>query len=96
MSFDFTPTDEPQDKIEVPFFEDARSGFAPYYSSQKSVQDAKSQVGVELAKLGATDWYFKDGFFGVDPKRYGYEVKFVYMGFPGKLMVAGLPIKGGG
>lgn len=94
MEFTFTPTDQQQ--IEIPYFEDARADFAPYYTSHghgKKTQSAQSDVITELAKLGAGGILFKPGYFGPEPKRHGYVIEFQYGGGRGMIRVAGLPIK---
>lgn len=94
LNFNFTPDDGNQ--IKVPFLEDARADFAPYYRSvdTTSLPDAESKCTSELAKLGARGIYLVDGWFG-DPqhKRYGYEINFSLGGQPGLIRVAGLPMK---
>lgn len=91
--FVFTPTEQQIAGVKVPFFEDARADLAPYYSSDKRIIDAQQEVVVELSKLGAGGVQFLEGFFGVKPKRYGYEIRFAYLGGNGRMQVAGLPIK---
>lgn len=95
MNFNFTPT-ETKGGINVPFIEDARADFAPYYtvsSHGKSVEDAKSSVLTEMAKLGASAVLFTEGFFGDKPRRYGYLIQFQQGNVLGRIEVAGLPIK---
>lgn len=92
MEFTFTPTDT--GAIDVPYLEDARAGFAPYYESRKTVEQAKTEVITELAKLGAGGVMFQPGYFGAGKdKRYGYTISFGYGGGQGLIRVAGLPIK---
>lgn len=92
MEFTFTPTET--DAIKVPYFEDARANFAPYYSVKKSIEHAKTEVITELAKLGAGGVLFQPGYFGDGKdKRYGYNITFGYGGGQGLIRVAGLPIK---
>ena len=91
-NFTFTPTEE-KSNLTVPFFEDATAAFAPYYSSQKTVDDAKSEIRSEVGKLDASVNSFVDGYFGSDPKRYGYLIEFLYNGAPGVIKIAGLPIR---
>ena len=92
--FNFTPTSVTTGMVNVPFFEDARADFAPYYDiRKKSVLDAQNLVLIELAKLGAGSILFEDGFFGVGKdKRYGYRLRFMYGGVHGMIRVAGLPL----
>ena len=99
MDFTFTST-EPAGPVNVPFYEDARADFAPYYRSQKTVKAAKTEVAAELAKLGGAVVAFREGFFGHKPKRYGekslrygYEIDFLLYERRGVLRVAGLPLR---
>lgn len=94
--FRFTATEAATATIPVPYVEDAKADFAPYYSSAghgKRIVDAKEEVVIELAKLGAGGVMFTEGFFGDNPRRYGYLVQFSYLGGTGRMEVAGLPIK---
>jgi len=97
--FNFTPTSVTTGLVNVPFFEDARADFAPYYTSSDkgtTIADAQNQVLVELAKLGAGSILFEDGFFGTGKdKRYGYRLRFMYGGVHGMIRVAGLPLAKG-
>lgn len=90
--FHFTP-DETRQRIEIPVFEDARADFAPYYRSRKPLEEAKSEVLTEMAKLGAGGIQFVPGHFGDDPKRYGYVIRYWYGGVEGLIRVAGLPLR---
>lgn len=63
MDFTFTSTEETT-AGRVPFYEDARADFAPYYASGKSVKVAKQEVAAELGKLGGVVIAFREGFFG--------------------------------
>lgn len=90
--YTFTPTDDP-DEVKVIFYEDARADYAPYYSSSKSVDDAKKEVLAELSKLGAGVLAFQEGVYGDKPKRYGYQITFNLKGLTGVIRVAGLPMK---
>jgi hypothetical protein len=92
----FTPTENaPTDSgIVIPFFEDARADFAPYYSSDKSEQAARSEVQDELLKLGGLAVNFQGGYFTIaDHKRYGYSIHFKLYSAPAVIRVAGLPIR---
>lgn len=91
MDFRFTPMSEPA-KVKVPYLEDARADFAPYYSTDKKPETVQSEIIVELAKLGGYGVYFQQGTFGDKPKRYGYVVHFQFNGAPGMFRVAGLPM----
>lgn len=91
MDFQFTPMSEPT-KVKVPFLEDARADFAPYYTTDKKPEAVQSEIIVELAKLGGYGVHFQQGAFGEKPKRYGYVVHFQFNGAPGMFRVAGLPM----
>jgi hypothetical protein len=98
----FVPTDD--DVVtDVPYIEDARSDFAPYWSvltqSEKKIQDdlerAKREVTAEMAKLGGGIVGFQQGYFNVGKKkRHGYRILFFYGGGRGIIRIAGLPMKG--
>lgn len=91
-NFVFTP-DVQMGEQSVPFFEDARADYAPYYSSRQSLAEAKAEMMTEMGKLGAMVFRFQEGWFGVKPKRYGYLIEFTYLGAMGRIKVAGLPIR---
>jgi hypothetical protein len=94
--FKFTPTTP--SVVSVPFLEDARADFAPYYTSAQhgtTIAEAQLVVTTELAKLGAGILAFQEGFFGTEKaKRVGYVILFSYGGTRGEIRVAGLPTKG--
>lgn len=93
MDFTFTQTDG-QPAANIPFYEDARSDFAPYYASGKSVKVAKNEVTAELTKLGGVVLAIREGFYGdVRKKRYGYEIEFLLFDRRGIIRVAGLPMR---
>lgn len=91
MTFQFTSTEEPTRAI--PFFEDARADHAPYYSSTKTLRAVRTEVIAEMAKLDAAVVSFREGFFGNGPRRYGYEITFIYGSTRGRIAVAGLPLR---
>lgn len=92
MDFTFTPTDDTKTPT-VPYFEDARADYAPYYASGKSVSSAKKEVTAELAKLGGIVLAFREGYFRAGGrKRHGYEIEFLLEERRGVLRVAGLPV----
>lgn len=97
MQFTFVPSDMSQDSIKVPFFEDARADFAPYYtvySHGKRPHDIKPEITAEFGKLGAGVFSFVDGVFqNGTTKRHGYNIHFMYGGGRGIIRIAGLPIK---
>lgn len=93
MGFQFTP-DQHTPKLDIPFFEDARADFAPYYSSAKSAVQAQLEISTELGKLGSQPIGFIPGLFGSgNAKRYGYEIRFLYGGVSGVICAAGLPLR---
>ena len=100
MDFTFTPTDNSA-TTSVPYYEDARADFAPYYRSQKSVKTAKAEAAEELAKLGGVVVAFREGYFGHKPRRYGYEIEFLTAGThnfpyapPNRMIADRLPLTG--
>ncbi|QPC81038.1 hypothetical protein G4Y79_15145 [Phototrophicus methaneseepsis] len=91
--WEFVP-DDGSTQFVVPDFEDARSDYAPYYRSGKSVERAQEDVRSNMAKLGAGVLSFMPGYFSVDgQKRYGFVIKFAWGGGQGVIRVAGLPMR---
>lgn len=91
--FTFTP-DQTAVELKVPYIEEARADFAPYYGSDKSIERAKDELRAQLAKLGATILLIQEGTYNSGKqKRYGYQISYVYHGRGGIIKVAGLPIK---
>lgn len=95
-TFNFTPDDpNTKDEIPIPFFEEARADYAPYYRTRKTIADAKQELTAALAKLNAIVIHFQEGHFGTgQQKRYGYQIIYQYHGARGIILVAGLPLKG--
>jgi hypothetical protein len=91
--FNFTPTEDMEYGIKVPYIEDARADFAPYYSSRGTIQEAQSEIIGAIIKMGGSGVIFREGFFGAAPKRYGYVVEFQLGGAKARMQVAGLPMK---
>jgi hypothetical protein len=91
--FVFTPENDSLDMMAVPYWEDARADYAPYYRSRSSIEAAKNEVVGEMSKLGGLVTAFRPGWFGSDRKRYGYEIHFLYNHAPAVIRVAGLPMK---
>lgn len=92
--FEFTPDDKTQAALDVPYFEDARADYAPYYSSKKTLNEAEGEVRQEMGKLGAWVKSFTPGTFeSAGVRRYGYMINFIYSGAEGRIMVAGLPMR---
>ena len=91
----FVPDDNTaNDEIIVPFLEDARADFAPFYSSNKTVKQASSELEKEMAKLGASVLRVQSGKFDVNGKnRLGYLIEFTLYGLRGELTVAALPMR---
>ena len=92
-SWTFTPTHDPMTAPTVPYFEDARADFAPYYRSRKTIKQAKQDVTTNLGLLGAALIEFREGTFEINQQsRKGYEVVFNWVGNMGVMRVAGLPM----
>lgn len=90
----FKPLEDNSKKQPIPYIEEARSDYAPYYKSSFSIQAAQAAVAVELGKLGGILTAFVSGVFESNTtKRYGYEIRFLFSGRPGLIRIAGLPIK---
>lgn len=91
--FSFTPVSTTSIETKVPFYEEARADFAPYYRSRKTIASAKVEVIAELVKLEGTVRQFTQGIFEIiGQTRHGFEIQFVYGGSNGLIRVAGLPI----
>ena len=97
MNFEFTAEDGTTEQgMVIPFIEDARADFAPYYNSMRNhtLEKVQGAIGTEMGKLGGYIAAFVPGAFSMGgQKRYGYEIQFVIGGKPGLLRVAGLPIR---
>lgn len=90
----FVP-DKDEQGIKVPFYEDARADYAPYYDVKSNLKEAEGMVLAELAKLGAGG-FFEYGYFKRGAEiRYGCELRFSYRSGNGLIRVAGLPMRGG-
>lgn len=89
----FTPENK-DSTITAPWFEEARADLAPYYSSTVTLKSAQAQVVSEMGKLMAAVTNFQAGKFEVNKRqRFGYVIEFLLNGAPGRIQVAGLPIK---
>lgn len=89
----FTPTDNMMG-LRVPYLEEARADFAPYYRTGKTESAIQTEIITELAKLGGGSIQFRRGFFGAkSAKRHGYIINFTLGGQPARMEVAGLPIR---
>lgn len=90
----FTPTDDVNKSLQVPFIEDARAEFAPYYSTSKTLSQAQAEVVSEMGKLNAGVIAFTPGVFTVNgQQRNGYRIEFLLSGVRGVIPVAGLPMR---
>lgn len=96
--FKFTPMDEVDgaESIRVPYWEDARADIAPYYSLRDwTLADMMKAVEVEFSKLGAGIRRFRYGVFDIEEQeRHGFQIEFVWKGVKGRIVVAGLPMRG--
>ncbi|MBL8165683.1 MAG: hypothetical protein JNJ61_27110 [Anaerolineae bacterium] len=93
MTFQFTPIPDTH-KPGVPYFEDARADYAPFYSTTKAPEAVQAEIVAEAAKLGGYAVYFVQGMFQDGKlKRHGYEARFMLNGAPGMFRVAGLPMR---
>ena len=82
------------DDIEIPFLEDARADFAPFYASDKSIKQATAEIEKEMAKLGGVITSITQGKFNDGGKsRIGYLIEFRLYGMKGQIPVAALPIR---
>jgi hypothetical protein len=78
----------------VPYFEDSSSdnGVAGH-STRKSILDLQNEIRQAIGRLGGGVQDFIPGQFDTVPIRYGYSVTFMLGDMPGRIDVAGLPIK---
>jgi hypothetical protein len=92
--FQFTQTGVEGSNL-TPYYEDAKTAYAPYYSTSKSVETAIKEIKAEMSKLGGFITQVAEGYFKDDQKRtrYGFTIRFNYVGQPGILRVAGLPLR---
>lgn len=101
--FNFTPTapETLTHDIQVPFIEDARADFAPYYTALRSnqrpetkIRQCQEDIEGQMLLLGGVVERFIEGQFAVAGRqRYGYAIEFHRSGTPGVIHVAGLPIR---
>lgn len=95
----FTPDKPAAAHIKVPYIEDARKDYAPYYSSTKSIEAAKTDVSDRLDILGAGILSFQSGSYEINKlKRFGFVIRFTlnvepFNGAEGVIRVACLPIR---
>jgi hypothetical protein len=82
-------------ELKIPYLEDARADFAPYYDVRnKTISQAQAEVTEQLGRLGAGVLHFQEGEFQIGNKtRYGFNIRFMYGGSQGIIRVAGLPIR---
>lgn len=98
-TYKFTPDKPASASVPVPYIEDARKDWAPYYSSTKTVEAAKMEVIDRLDQLGAGILVFQPGSYEIDgKKRLGFAISFTlnvqpFNGAPGEIRIAGLPIR---
>jgi hypothetical protein len=97
VEFKFIPNPGVSESLKVPYFEDARANFAPYYTAHGNgtkVPAAQNQLSAELSKLGAGVLSFQDGVFQIgSTRRHGYNIWFSYGSGRGVIRVAGLPVR---
>lgn len=95
--YEFIPLEQKsaQADLRVPFFENARADYAPYYQNKTwSISKAKAAVQTEFGKLGAAILEWEEGDFIINgQRRRGYKLHFVLQGAKGRMVVAGLPME---
>lgn len=92
--FNFTPDENAETELSIPYVEDARADMARLYSSDKSISDAMQEIKQNLTRLGATLSTLQSGTFKVNgQKRIGYVLRFRWQGAEGMFPIAGLPIR---
>ncbi len=93
MNIKFEIDDDVQEKLPIPYFEEATAAFAPYYTvGAQGVTEGqvKLEIAEEISKLGGEILGFQKVIY---EGRYGYMIKYHLRHAPGVLHVAGLPIK---
>lgn len=92
--FNFTPDDNQQSSLEVPYIEDARADMARLYASNKTIKQATKEIERSLMKLDAVVIALQSGKFEVNGQtRIGYVLRFQWRGIEGYFSIAGLPIR---
>lgn len=97
--WDFKPDSPAKAAISVPYFEDANADTAPYYSSTRTIEAAKTEVADRLGTLGGSILSFQSGTFDINKqKRFGFVIRFVlnvepFSNAEGVIRVAALPIR---
>ncbi len=89
----FTQTSKDDNKIHVPFFEDATAATAPYYTTGRSIASVQKEIAGILDQLGGERIRFVEGWFGDKPRRYGHILKFRYADQDAQIISAGLPMR---
>jgi hypothetical protein len=89
----FTPDIGQLDEIPIPYIEDAREDYAPFYRSRKTIPQVQGEISQELAKLGGYVSMYRPGWFQENPRRYGYEIHYIWNGATSLIRVAGLPMR---
>lgn len=91
----FTPDEDNEKLITIPFFEDSREEAVPGRGTKKTVSGLQTECIDLMLKLGAGAVRFTGGKFqaGNAPKRYGYQITFSMNGVPGRIEIAALPLR---
>lgn len=91
----FVP-DELPDGLQIPYFEDAsgRLGIVGH-ATKRTEKELIIEIERSMAHLEASIDNFVGGRFGEDPGpyRFGYIIDFRWQGQPGRIIVAGLPLR---
>lgn len=77
----------------VPYLEEATAQNSRGHATKKTQDELKREIVDLLNELGARKVTFMQGAFPTSPKRYGYRITFRLSGIPGRMDVAGLPIR---
>lgn len=90
--------DENEERIEVPYFEEASNADGVIgYSTTKTQKQLKAMITGAFSRLGGSVKGFREGKFkdptGRTTDRYGFVIDFTYKGVNGSTTVAALPIK---
>lgn len=89
--------DDPIDGLQIPYYEEASSSLGIVgHTTNRTEQELRIEIERYMAHLGAAITGFASGRFGEDdegPFRHGYVIDFKWEGNPGRIIVAGLPIR---
>lgn len=89
----FIPDPNLKKEFHVPFLEDATAGNSRGHATSKTMEQLQREIIEALNELGAQNVVFVPGTFPTNPKRHGFRITFALGNVPGRMDVAGLPIR---